>query len=51
MAHGTRSRGRIELEVIETDIAIMGAGGAGLRAAIEKKKKAPQMKIALISKG
>lgn len=50
MAHGTRSRGRIELEVIETDIAIIGAGGAGLRAAIAAAQKAPQMKIALISK-
>ena len=38
------------MEVIETDIAIIGAGGAGLRAAIAAAQKAPQMKIALISK-
>jgi fumarate reductase flavoprotein subunit len=38
------------METIETDIAIIGAGGAGLRAAIAASEADPQLKIALISK-
>src|SRR5450631_699232 len=38
------------MEVIETDIAIVGAGGAGLRAAIAVAESDPALKIALISK-
>lgn len=38
------------LDVIETDVAIIGAGGAGLRAAIEMARQSPSCQIALISK-
>jgi len=38
------------MEVITTDIAIIGAGGAGLRAAIAAAEGDPGLKIALISK-
>jgi len=38
------------LETINTDIAIVGAGGAGLRAAIAVAEANPALKIALISK-
>ncbi|EPY03543.1 fumarate reductase (quinol) flavoprotein subunit [Magnetospirillum fulvum] len=38
------------MDVIVTDIAIVGAGGAGLRAAIEVAEQDPSLKIALISK-
>jgi fumarate reductase flavoprotein subunit len=38
------------MEVIDTDVAIVGAGGAGLRAAIALAEAAPQLRIALISK-
>jgi len=38
------------LETITTDIAIVGAGGAGLRAAIAVAETDPKLKIALISK-
>ncbi|CCG43081.1 fumarate reductase (quinol) flavoprotein subunit [Magnetospirillum molischianum] len=38
------------MDVIDTDIAIVGAGGAGLRAAIEVAEQDPSLKIALISK-
>jgi fumarate reductase flavoprotein subunit len=38
------------MDVIVTDIAIVGAGGAGLRAAIEVAEQNPSLKIALISK-
>ena len=38
------------MEVIETDIAIVGAGGAGLRAAIAVAEADPKLRIALISK-
>ncbi len=38
------------MDVIETDIAIIGAGGAGLRAAIAVAESDPQLKVALISK-
>jgi fumarate reductase flavoprotein subunit len=38
------------MEVITTDIAIVGAGGAGLRAAIAAAQADPELKIALISK-
>ncbi len=38
------------MEVITTDVAIVGAGGAGLRAAIAVAEAAPSASIALISK-
>ncbi|MEO5374382.1 MAG: fumarate reductase (quinol) flavoprotein subunit [Alphaproteobacteria bacterium] len=38
------------METIKTDIAIVGAGGAGLRAAIAVAEADPSLKIALISK-
>ncbi len=38
------------METIQTDVAIIGAGGAGLRAAIELAQSAPDLRIALISK-
>jgi len=38
------------METIDTDIAIVGAGGAGLRAAIAVAEANPSLKIALISK-
>ena len=38
------------MEVIKTDIAIVGAGGAGLRAAIAIAEQDPGLKVALISK-
>ncbi len=38
------------METIQTDIAIIGAGGAGLRAAIAVAEAHPELKIALISK-
>jgi len=38
------------VKVIKTDVAIIGAGGAGLRAAIEIAENHPDLEIALISK-
>ena len=38
------------MDVIDTDIAIVGAGGAGLRAAIAVAEAEPSMRVALISK-
>ena len=38
------------MEVIKTDIVIVGAGGAGLRAAIAVAESDPDLKVALISK-
>jgi fumarate reductase flavoprotein subunit len=38
------------METIDTDVAIVGAGGAGLRAAIAIAEASPSLKIALISK-
>ena len=38
------------METIQTDIAIIGAGGAGLRAAIALAQAQPGLRIALISK-
>jgi len=38
------------VQLIDTDIAIVGAGGAGLRTAIAIAESNPQLKIALISK-
>jgi fumarate reductase flavoprotein subunit len=38
------------METIRTDIAIIGAGGAGLRAAIALAEAQPSLRIALISK-
>ncbi len=38
------------MEIIEADIAIVGAGGAGLRAAIAVAESNPGLKVALISK-
>lgn len=39
-----------DLDIITTDIAIVGAGGGGLRSAIAAAEKDPQLNIALISK-
>ena len=38
------------MEIVNTDIAIVGAGGAGLRAAIAVAEANPKMNVALISK-
>lgn len=38
------------MEIIKTDIAIVGAGGAGLRAAIALAETDPKLRITLISK-
>lgn len=38
------------MEVIKSDIVIIGAGGAGLRAAIAVARSDPDLKVALISK-
>jgi len=38
------------MDVISTDIVIIGAGGAGLRAAIEVAEQAPGLEVALLSK-
>ena len=38
------------MESISVDVAIIGAGGAGLRAALALAEAAPKLRIALISK-
>ena len=38
------------MQIIKTDVAIIGAGGSGLRAAIEIAENHPDLDIALISK-
>ena len=38
------------MQVIKADVVIVGAGGAGLRAAIAVAEKDPSLKVALISK-
>ena len=38
------------MQIIKTDVAIIGAGGSGLRAAIEIAEHYPQLDVALISK-
>ena len=38
------------METVKTDIAIIGAGGAGLRAAIALAESDPKLRIALVSK-
>ena len=38
------------MEVLKVDVAIVGAGGAGLRAAIAVAESDPALRIALISK-
>jgi succinate dehydrogenase flavoprotein subunit len=38
------------VETISTDVAIVGAGGAGLRAALALAEAAPKLRIALVSK-
>jgi fumarate reductase flavoprotein subunit len=39
-----------KFKIIKTDVAIIGAGGSGLRAAIEIAENNPELDIALISK-
>jgi fumarate reductase flavoprotein subunit len=38
------------MEIVTTDVAIIGAGGAGLRAAVALAQSDPSLRIALISK-
>jgi fumarate reductase flavoprotein subunit len=38
------------MEVVRADVAIIGAGGAGLRAAIALAQAAPKLRVALVSK-
>ena len=38
------------MHIIQTDVAIIGAGGAGLRAAIEIARTSPETAVTLISK-
>lgn len=38
------------MEIVNTDVVIIGAGGAGLRAAIALAQTDPKLKVALISK-
>lgn len=38
------------MDILQTDVAIIGAGGAGLRAAIEIARAAPDKTVTLISK-
>ncbi len=38
------------MKIVKTDVAIIGAGGAGLRAAIEIARSAPNKNVTLISK-
>jgi len=38
------------LKTVHHDIVIIGAGGAGLRAAIEIASESPELKVALLSK-
>ena len=38
------------MDIVKTDVAIVGAGGTGLRAAIAVAEQDPTLKIALISK-
>ena len=39
------------MKTITTDIAVIGAGGAGLRTAIAAAEANPELEVALISKG
>lgn len=38
------------MDIVKADVAIVGAGGAGLRAAIAVAESAPDLDVALISK-
>ena len=39
------------MEIIESDVLIIGSGGAALRAAVEAKETFPQGRIAIVTKG
>ncbi|MEW6624956.1 MAG: adenylyl-sulfate reductase subunit alpha [Bacillota bacterium] len=45
-----KSKGEIEVIIYETDFLIIGAGNAGCFAAIEAKRKSPDVKVTLIEK-
>ncbi|HDS29569.1 MAG TPA: FAD-binding protein, partial [Firmicutes bacterium] len=39
------------MTIINTDILVVGAGGAGLRAALSARESAPELKVTVISRG
>ncbi len=42
---------RNDVEVLQTDVAIIGSGGAGLMCALHVAERAPDLNIAIVSKG
>jgi fumarate reductase flavoprotein subunit len=44
------ARERVVMDLISTDVVIIGAGGAGLRAAVAVAESDPSLKVALVSK-
>src|SRR4051812_7401838 len=50
MSNLPRIAGKVLMEVISTDVVIVGAGGAGLRAAIAAVEADPSLRVALLSK-
>jgi len=50
IAPGATVRMEVAMETVQTDVAIIGAGGAGLRAAIALAQADPKLRIALVSK-
>ena len=45
------SNGQENFKVLDTDVAIVGSGGAGLMCALHVAKTAPELDVAIVSKG
>lgn len=51
MSMGSNGRSRLDIPIIDTDVAVLGSGGAGLLCALHVARHAPDLEVTVVSKG